>query len=33
LTAKRGRAWTYVTARWRAESSTQLREQSRKNKR
>lgn len=33
LKAKKGRAWTYVTARWRADSSTQLREQARKNKR
>ena len=29
---RRGRAWTYVTARWRADSSTRLREQARKNK-
>jgi len=29
---RRGQAWTYVTARWRADSSTRLREQARKNK-
>ncbi len=32
LKRRKGRAWTYVTARWRPDSSTQLREQSRKNK-
>jgi nicotinate-nucleotide adenylyltransferase len=32
LKTKSGRAWTYVTARWRAVSSTQMREQRKKNK-